>query len=226
LRALILDSQPIYRTGLAAVLRDLDPSAEIEEATHIDAALDRATTKPAPDVIIAAETDPGPADGEAIGRLCAAAPDAAVVAVRSSCSTGSARAILDAGGMGVLLRSTPAKVVQSAVRLVISGGTFVPPAALTESVEPHQARRRSHRAATPGVPLTPRQMDVLELLSTGKQNKQIAKDLDLAEGTVKVHISAIFKVLGASNRTEAMLKGRSFLAQEASANKVKVNGAD
>jgi DNA-binding NarL/FixJ family response regulator len=85
-------------------------------------------------------------------------------------------------------------VILQAVRLVLAGGTYVPP------------RLAGEAAAAPStLGLTERQSDVLRLLAEGKPNKTIARELDISEATVKVHLVAVFRALGARNRTEAVV---------------------
>ena len=93
-----------------------------------------------------------------------------------------------------------------AVQLVLAGGTYVPPRLLSRG----EARRP--RRATRLDALTPRQHDVLRLLAEGKPSKRIARDLDISEATVKVHLLAIFRALGARNRTEAVVIAQRLLA--------------
>ena len=94
-----------------------------------------------------------------------------------------------------------------ALNLVFSGGIYVPPGAITLSAETGMRRRPSEpaidRASNYG--LTQRQREVLDCLRAGKSNKQIAYELGLSEGTVKIHVTAIFKSLGVKNRTQAVI---------------------
>jgi DNA-binding NarL/FixJ family response regulator len=103
----------------------------------------------------------------------------------------------------------------SAVRLVLSGGVYIPPMMLqadeppvpappSTTVEGAAARleERLHQL------LTERQLDVLRLLSKGKPNKVIASDLGISEGTVKIHLAAIFRALNVRNRVEAVVASR------------------
>jgi DNA-binding NarL/FixJ family response regulator len=93
----------------------------------------------------------------------------------------------------------------NALRLVFSGGIYVPPEILgREQAPPPQAS--PGKAVSPAeLGLTARQLDVLALMMQGKSNKAICRVLDLAEPTVKSHVSAILKALNATNRTEAVI---------------------
>ena len=95
-------------------------------------------------------------------------------------------------------------VPDAALRLVQAGGTYVPSRLLTAP------------PAAPSLELTPRQLDVLHCLQRGEPNKSIARELGLTEGTVKIHIAAILRVLQARNRTEAVIRARALgIAQQA-----------
>jgi DNA-binding NarL/FixJ family response regulator len=94
----------------------------------------------------------------------------------------------------------------AALQFVLAGGIYLPPNLLHE----HGASESSAAAATEVVAaayarLSPRQQEVAALLLQGKSNKLIARNLDISEGTVKAHVSAIFQILGAKSRVEAVI---------------------
>ena len=105
----------------------------------------------------------------------------------------------DLGALGFIPKNAPRDVILSALRLVLAGGIYIPPEMLG---------RDAGAADPPSLGLTGRQHDVLALMMQGKSNKAICRALDLAEPTVKNHVSAILKALKASNRTEAVLAAR------------------
>ena len=119
---------------------------------------------------------------------------------------------LDIGALGYIPKTTTRDVMQGALRLVFSGGIYVPPEFLTnggpspQNSAPRQTAGDLACALPPDHGLTARQLDVLALLMQGKSNKAIARMLALAEPTVKNHITAIFKALDVSSRTEAVVK--------------------
>ena len=126
------------------------------------------------------------APGEGVAVLLPEDPDA---------SARRLRAALAAPG------SEPPAVIVSAVRLVLAGGTYVPPRLLSSSA-----------GAGDGTPdLTPRQVEVLRLLAQGLPNKSIANALGVSEGTVKVHLIAVFRALNVRNRTAAVLAAKGHL---------------
>jgi DNA-binding NarL/FixJ family response regulator len=116
---------------------------------------------------------------------------------------------LDGGALGFIPKTGSRELLLSALRLILAGGIYIPPdilsrapAAITAADQPAPVERRP---SPEELGLTKRQVDVLALMMQGKSNKLICRALDLAEPTVKNHVSAIIKALGVSNRTEAVL---------------------
>src|SRR5262249_5995962 len=113
---------------------------------------------------------------------------------------------LDLGAVGFIPKSAQREVMLSALRLVLSGGMYIPPEILPrpESVQPVPGIVKSSISPA-DLGLTERQIEVLSLMMRGRSNKAIARILDLAEPTVKTHVTAILKALKVSNRTEAVI---------------------
>jgi DNA-binding NarL/FixJ family response regulator len=129
-------------------------------------------------------------------------PSVPLVVVSADESPGTVGALVAIGVSGFIPKSEPAHVIREAVRLILAGGTYVP--------------LRYLGATLPGAPpahagLTERQIEVLRLLARGQPNKEIARALGITEGTVKVHLLSVFRVLGVRNRTEAVLAAQRFL---------------
>ena len=122
---------------------------------------------------------------------------------------------LDLGAVGFIPKTGHRDVMMSALQLVFSGGIYIPPEILARDqappapVSPTATRLGLQSQAAPtDLGLTDRQVDVLALMMQGKSNKAICRVLDLAEPTVKNHITAIFKALKVTNRTEAVIAAR------------------
>lgn len=138
------------------------------------------------------------------------------------------RRLLDLGVLGFIPKAYSPDVMLSAVRLVLSGGIYIPPMMLNQisgaSIPYSTAVNGAATATAAESPstatslpdnidglrriLTERQVDVLRLLSQGKPNKLIARDLGISEGTVKIHLAAIYRALNVRNRTEAVVASR------------------
>jgi len=119
------------------------------------------------------------------------------------------RRALDLGARGYITKSAKGDVMVSALRLIMSGGTYIPPEILAGGLSsPPQARyaATNNRLASPeAAGLTERQIQVLALIMQGKNNKTICRMLDLAEPTVKNHVTAILRVLEVPSRTAAVV---------------------
>ena len=109
---------------------------------------------------------------------------------------------LDLGAMGFIPKTANTRVLLDALRLVLSGGVYVP----AESAQASGALRPRSVTRPEQLGLTLRQADVLKLLVQGKPNKLICRDLRLSEGTVKVHVSAILRALNVRNRTQVVIE--------------------
>jgi DNA-binding NarL/FixJ family response regulator len=118
---------------------------------------------------------------------------------------------LDLGALGFIPKSAQREVMVAALELVFAGGIYIPPEILarhepevSESA-PQPAAAGAPRASPRDLGLTERQLEVLALMMRGKSNKAICRVLDVAEPTVKNHVTAIFKALKVTNRTEAVI---------------------
>jgi len=116
---------------------------------------------------------------------------------------------LDLGALGFIPKSAPRDVMVNALRLIFGGGVYIPPEALARS-EPKEQQPVAERRGSPAdLGFTERQMEVLALMMQGKSNKAISRILDVAEPTVKHHVTAILKALKVANRTEAVVAAGS-----------------
>jgi len=122
-----------------------------------------------------------------------------VVVVSASESMADMQRVFDAGAMGYIAKSETLAVLLSALRLVLSGGVYVP-RKFIQPGNPNQNERNGSLLTG----LTPRQIDVLKAMIQGKSNKEIASEFNLSIVTVKVHITAIFKVLNVHHRLQAI----------------------
>ena len=114
---------------------------------------------------------------------------------------------LELGARGYIPKSAHADVIPNALRLIFSGGVYVPPEILARSgIRPDQAASEGQQRLPSDIGLTDRQLEVLALLMQGKNNKTICRMLNLAEPTVKNHVTAILKALKVTSRTEAVIK--------------------
>ncbi|CAG0985009.1 Transcriptional regulatory protein DegU [Burkholderiales bacterium] len=196
----LADDHPIMRAALAAALRELD-SPHFVESSDASGALSMLDEHPDLDLLLVDLRMPGANGLDTVRALRERAPQVPVVVVSAEENPSHVAALMALGISGYLPKSEPLAVIVSAVRIVLAGGTYVPPRLLAAGAWPD--------AGVPG--LTPRQVEVLRLLAQGLPNKSIASALGVSEGTVKVHLIAVFRALNVRNRTAAVLAAQRYL---------------
>jgi len=204
-KVLVADDHPLLRDALSRTLRSAEPEAQVIEAFDYATAAE-ALRLHRPDLGLLDLHMPGMDGVEGVRRLRQGFPAVPLVVVSGEDDPAVIRAVLAAGAVGFLPKSESPTVMQQALRLVRSGGTYMPPQALANLDPGARPSAGSTRPDASG--LTPRQRDVLKSLLRGQPNKLIARELGLTEGTVKIHIAAILRALQARNRTEAVVVAR------------------
>lgn len=199
-KLLIVDDHPLFRDGLAALLRQASTDTTVVQASSTEEAL-QVVDEQVIDAVFMDLVMPGMCGEPAIREFARRHPDLPVIVLSSSESPGDVRRVLNAGASGYIPKSATAQTVVSALTLVLSGNIYVPP--LLVSAATRGADNAANGAARSLSALTDRQVDVLRYLRDGLSNKEISAHLGIAEKTVKVHIAAIFKTLNVVNRTQA-----------------------
>ena len=200
---LLIDDHALFREGLKFLLRGLDEHVLIDEAGSVAAAVARADAVPF-DLILLDLNLPDVGHLEALATVRAAFPQAPVVVLSGEDDPRMIRATIEHGAMGFVPKSSTPEILIQALRLILAHGIYLPVSAL-DSDEP-----RTGGADSPADPdallsnMSPRQIEVLHCVIQGQPNKLIARKLALSESTVKAHLSAVFRSLGARNRTEAV----------------------
>ena len=206
MKILIGDDHLLFREGLRRLLEQLHADATFTEAGTFGELMEHCRAGESFDVVLMDLHMPGWPGFEGMREVHALLPGTPVVVISASEALSDIRGALDAGATGYIPKSSSVKVMMGALNLVFSGGIYVPPGAINfgSDVTP---RRRGAEAGERGgnYGLTQRQREVLDCLRAGKSNKQIAYELGLSEGTVKIHVTAIFKSLNVKNRTQAVI---------------------
>jgi len=213
LRVLIADDHPLFREGLRGLVTQLDDKVTVAEAGSLPEAQQLVGRQGGFDLLLIDLRMPGMDGVEGIKILKKAAPNTPLVVISGFESKRNAEQSLEAGAAGFIPKSASINVTLNALKLVMLGEIYLPPSLIygpqsgQDDEEASQPTTPAPRTFDPALlaPLTQRQYDVLALLGQGKSNKDIADTLGISEGTVKVHVGAILKVLGANNRTQAAL---------------------
>lgn len=201
IRVLITDDHAVVREGLRAFLESQDGLEVVGEASDGEQAVAEAK-RLSPDVILMDLVMPGLDGVGAMRRLRAAAPHSRVIVLTSFLDDDRLMPAIEAGAAGYLLKDVAPAQLAEAIRVAHAGETMISPAVATRLVQAI-ADRAAH-APGPGDPgLTRREQEVLDLLAQGFANKRIARELGIAEKTVKTHVGHVLAKLGAADRTQA-----------------------
>ncbi|HVY02113.1 MAG TPA: response regulator transcription factor [Caulobacterales bacterium] len=205
LSVLIADDHELFREGVRSLVTDVLDASDVRQAASLDEALEKLNEGPAPDLLIVDLRMPGVSGVESLSALRDALPGSKVVVMSASEERSDILSALAAGINGYIPKSLSAAQIEEALRDVLSGRLYAP-ATLgrrEDGAEP-QPERRFSPITIEG--LTSRQKDVLAQLLKGQSSKEIARALGIAEGTVKIHLAAIYRAAGVRTRAEAIAK--------------------
>ena len=226
---LIVEDHSLVREGLRMMLEDTRRFERCWELGTLAEALDRAAELGSDLGLVVLDLGLPDASGiEVLDRMLAASGDAPVLVVTGEDDLSFIAAAFARGARGYVPKNSSGPALRAAVETVLAGELYVPPHVLpsrkvgSPSSPPPPFASKSPstppppssgapastpppRPATPQVPLTARQIDVLRLVAKGLQNKEIADELGMSPSTVRVHVTAVLKALGVENRTQAAL---------------------
>ena len=211
MRILIADDHHLIVEGVKIKLAELGPGIEFTVAMDVAELRRTIEHDPAPALALIDLHMPGCSGHEHLLQTIRSLPGVPVVVLSGSEDPALVRELLDLGVQGFIPKAYSPDVMLAAVRLVLSGGVYVPQMLLgdtgttTTTVHAQQTVNLEERLRKL---LTERQIDVMRLLAQGKPNKVIARDLGISEGTVKIHLAAIFRALNVRNRVEAVVASR------------------
>jgi len=217
---LIADDHELVRLALqhslGALTKDVQMFTADDALTTRACLADRANAGTPVNVALVDWRMPGIDGVEWFAGLISDFPSTRVVVMSGAEDAMRVRELLAVGAAGFIPKTDSAAVILQAVRLVLAGGIYAPVRLLSTGSEDRAdgdvlpSKRLSDSSFNN---LTGRQLEVLRLLARGMPNKLIARELGLSEGTVKVHILAIFRTLNVNNRTEAVVAASTFLAE-------------
>ena len=210
MRTLIVEDHPLYIEGLRSVLEASDSSDDLVAVTSCEDALELDQGE-AFDLVLLDFYLTGSSGIEALTSLKKRFPDARIIMMSSDPHPQIIQEAIEHGASGFIPKIEEKAVFIAALKLIRAGGVYLPPIALAASPTVQRlSPAPPPETKNPIDALSPRQAEVLMKAIEGKPNKVIARELDIAEGTVKAHLSSAFRAFGVRNRTEAV-----FLAAKA-----------
>lgn len=211
LRIVVADDHALVRGGLALLIGMASPNSEIIEASNFEQVTEILSQQDSIDLMLLDLMMPGMDREKSISTICHTWPDVPIIIVSVNEDSGTIKRALAVGAMGYIPKTSSPDVTISAIQLVLAGGVYVPPHILQQgsNLSAYSAEESGSGiqiVAAQITALSRRQLEVIDLIVSGKSNQTIADELGLTLPTVKMHVSAAFKKLNVKNRTEAVAK--------------------
>lgn len=213
MRILIADDHELFLKGLEFILSDLDSNIEIIKAKDYTEIFEIIGRDKNFNLVLTDLAMPGAQWLEAIKRIHEALPETPIIILSAVFDREIVQKTIETGVSGYISKTSSNAVILSAINLVMSGGMYIPPELMSKDIEqnydilkPQENPDEKEEPSDNLKILTPRQISVLKCIAKGYSNKQIAYDLGLTEGTVKLHVTAILKLLNVYNRTGAVME--------------------
>ncbi len=210
---MIADDHELFLKGLEMILTDYNPEVKLVSAKDYNELFSIIEKERDFNLILTDLAMPGSRWLDAVKKIHAALPETPIIILSAVFDREIVQKTIELGAAGYIPKTSSNAVILSAVNLVLSGGVYIPPELLkdTSQNEFDLLKQVEEIPSSQDVKekvkiLSPRQIDVLKLISQGKSNKQIAYELGLTEGTVKLHVTAILKLLNVYNRTGAVVE--------------------
>jgi len=205
MKILLVDDHALIAAALRILLLDIDPNAQVLTAGDAVDAKKLLDAHPDADLMLLDLALPGVSGTSLLEAIRGWAPNLKVLVLSGLHDQRSVERVLQLGASGFVPKSMASDTLVSAIKLVLSGGAYIPRDLLSESPQVEVVPSQSDPVR---IELTQRQEQVLYLLAQGAQLKVICRQLGLSEGTVKAHVRSIYRAFGASNRTEALFVAR------------------
>ena len=202
--ALVIDDHPLFCEALSMTLRSALDVQEVATANSLAAGIERLQGQPSPDIVLLDLKLPDVDGLDGLIRLKKAAAGIPVNVVSSLAEDRVIASVIKAGASGFVPKHSQRQVFVEAFDRIWAGDVYTPEGFVTPSEEP-DGRVDEQVAISRLASLTQQQARILQLVCEGKLNKQIAYELDIAETTVKAHLTAILRKLQVHSRTQAVL---------------------
>lgn len=205
IRIVVADDHPLYREGVVRCLAEDSDFAVVGQASDALSAID-IVTRERPDVVLLDLSMPGGGGMSALKAIRGLDPAPVVAMLTVSENDDDVLQALKAGALGYILKGVGGRDLLSIVRDLSAGRSYVSPALAAQIL--NAMRQVSHSPAHPVDDLSKREQDILRLVAEGRSNKEVGRELDLQEKTVKHYMTGILQKLHVRNRTEAALMAR------------------
>src|SRR5574344_1365045 len=212
MKILIADDHELFLQGLQFILQKEYPHAELVVTNSYTGIFQKLEIEKNIDLILTDLAMPGANWLEAIGKIHTICPETPIIIISAVFDKEILQKTYDLGVSGYVSKSFPNSIIIGAINLVMAGGMYIPPELLQASMKTAPSSiaeliknfEEPKKVVCDEKILTPRQMDVLKCLDKGLSNKQIAYELGLSEGTVKIHITLLMRALEVTNRISAV----------------------
>lgn len=205
MKVLLVEDHALFLEGIALVLKKADEQVEILIGESITQGLELAQAHPDLELVL---LDCHLPDGDgvaALPRFAKHLPNTPLVLLSAEQNAKVVRNAINSGAKGFITKTTTSSVMLSAIQLVMSGGVYLPTLLLDAEAEGAQQKAEALEInANNAFLLTDRQQEVLQQMTKGMSNKEIARELNMSPSTVKVHVAAILREFNVKNRTQAV----------------------
>ncbi|MCH8542258.1 MAG: response regulator transcription factor [Alcanivorax sp.] len=201
MKILLIDDHALFRDGVALLLAELPVKPVVLEAEDCTSGCELLSTHADIGLILLDLELPGINGVDGLRQIRQDYPRTPVIVISAHESVSNVTAVIDAGAMGFIPKSSTTQVMLAALNLVLAGGIYLPPLVLATVTGTTSAPATTAES----IGLSERQAMVLERLLRGNSNKEICRELDLSPSTVKNHVSAVFRALNVSSRTQALV---------------------
>lgn len=214
----IIDDHTLFRSGIETMITSLEPKTMIQSFESSANAIESVTNPSKIDLVLLDYNIPGTSTNENIRSTREFFENAKIVIVSGEEEADKVINAVDLGASGFIPKSSEPPVLIAALKLILAGGIFLPEQVLRyQTSSPKKGapveQPIDEQTSNPLERLTSRQYEVLMHMIDGKNNKTIAREVDLSLGTVKAHLSAAYGSLGVSNRTEAVVLASKYLRE-------------
>lgn len=202
---LIADDHPLFREAMARVIEDGFPGSTLLEAADLESAMKMVAANEDIDLLVLDLNMPGMQGLNGLVQLRNQFPTVPAVIISAEEDKNVILQAVTCGAVGFITKSSPRKQMIGALEQILAGSVYLPSDIIRANTSSDSHRSDSHRLPEVLESLTRKQLQVFERMTHGESNKVIAYEMNIAESTVKAHVSAILRKLGASNRVQAIL---------------------